>query len=628
MRAHHSTQLSPSPSLRAASRAAAHSTVDGPSASTSGDHLTVTGISASFGDRRVLSDISFTARDGDRIGLIGENGTGKSTLLSILSGRISPDAGEIHVTGTVGLLAQELPYADGTLLGRVLDDAQRGALSALADIELAANALADRPEAPGALRDYETALEVAERSGAWSAESRRGDIVSGLGLGGVAETRPIGELSGGQRLRLALASVLLEAPRVLLLDEPSNHLDDAAAAYLEQVLREWPGIVIVASHDRTLLDAITTRILDLDPLPVAAAELADAASAGTELADAVPAATEPAASEPAAGTSGSRGAPQSTDDTGSGLGVRVWGVGYSAARAARRDELERWRKRYEAETEERSALIHEIDIGSREVNKKHESKSEAKITRKFYADKDARVTARRARNARVRLEQLERERVRRPPEPLRFAGIHGGMEPAPGTNRTSDEAVLTARAVRVGGRLAETSLEVAPADRLLLAGPNGAGKSTLLAVLAGRLAPDAGMVDRARPVALLPQEVTFSHPERSTEATYLAAVGSDTAEQLPLASLGLIAHRDLSRPVGSLSVGQRRRVALAALLADPPPILLLDEPTNHLSLTLVEELEEALRHYAGALIIATHDRWLRSRWEGRTLHLEPFQEFD
>lgn len=601
-----------SPSLRAASRAASHSEVRSPGTSQAGDHLTVTGISKSFGDRRVLSDLSFTARDGDRIGLIGENGTGKSTLLNILAGDTSPESGHIHATGTIGLLSQELVYPNETPFGHVLDDAQRGALSTLDEIERAAAALAERPDDQAAIRAYDTALELAERSGAWSAESRRGEMVSGLGLGGIAETRLIGKLSGGQRLRLALASVLLERPRVLLLDEPSNHLDDASAAYLERVLGEWPGIVIVASHDRSLLDAITTRILDLDPLPVAASVLADA-----ELTDAqVTEATAASVVE----TQGPLDTPLSTDDTGSGLGLRAWGLGYSAARAARREELERWRRQYEAETDERAALIHEIEVGSREVNAKHESKSEAKITRKFYADKDARVTARRARNARVRLANLERERVRRPPQPLRFAGIRDGAETM--GSAEDHESVLTACAVEVDQRLPQTSIELGPRDRLLLEGPNGAGKSTLLDVLAGRITPDAGTVKRMHPVGLLPQEVIALHPEWSAEATYLSAVGDEVAEQYPLSSLGLIAPRDLSRAVGTLSVGQRRRVALAALLADPPPILLLDEPTNHLSLTLVEELEEAFHTYPGALVIATHDRWLRSRWPGRTLLLD------
>ncbi|QZY53518.1 ATP-binding cassette domain-containing protein [Leucobacter tenebrionis] len=335
--------------------------------------------------------------------------------------------------------------------------------------------------------------------------------------------------------------------------------------------------------------------------------------------------------------------------------------------------MQRWRARYAAETAERDELIHEIEVGSREVNRKHESKSEAKITRKFYADKDARVTARRARNARVRLEALERERVRRPPEPLRFKGFglastsERGVPirriPSPDSsasglrderaraereeraraereerdhrlarNSRSEPApapLIRADRVALAGRLRETSLKVEPGGRIMLTGPNGAGKSTLLAILARRLDPDRGELETAPStrVGYLPQEVEFAHPDRSAERAYVDAVGFEIADAVPLTATGLLAQRDIGRPVGTLSVGQRRRLALAALVADPPDLLLLDEPTNHLSLTLVEELEEALREFTvdpesgTGLVIATHDRWLRSRWEGEVLRL-------
>jgi macrolide transport system ATP-binding/permease protein len=639
MPAPHLARTSTAPDLAAATRAAARDT-----GSTRLTHLAIEGVSHAYEDRRVLSDISFTATPGDRIGLIGENGTGKSTLLRILAGAQQPDAGTVSLPGSVGLLAQELPYPEDAPISHVLDDAQRTAVATLARIESLGERLAAHPEDPATASAYSLALEEAEQSDAWSAEARRGEILAGLGLGGIPPHRAIGALSGGQRLRLSLAALLLEAPYTLLLDEPSNHLDDASAAYLERVLSAWPGIVIAASHDRALLDAVSTRILDLDALPVAASVLADAAAPGDGFGE------HDAHGGSADAYSADGYDTPVTDDTGSGLGVRLWGMGYSAARAARQAELARWRERYAAEQEERASLIHEIEVGSREVNRKHESKSEAKITRKFYADKDARVTARRARNARVRLESLERERVRRPPEPLRFGGFgvgDGAADPetgvpdgrfpageaairdsatpgvskigdAPAASADPETPLLRADRVALSGRLRATSLEVMPRSRIMLTGPNGAGKSTLLAILAGELQPALGTVERETRVGYLPQEVVFADPARTVAAVYRDAVGSEVAEAMPLSATGLLAPRDVERAVGSLSVGQRRRLALASLVADTPPVLLLDEPTNHLSLTLVEELEEALRDFDGALVIATHDRWLRSRWAGST----------
>ena len=611
-----STHRSTAPDLTAASRVAR----TGETRASGIGHLMVDGVSHRYGDRRVLSDISFTASPGDRVGLIGENGTGKSTLLRILAGvcapePLVPDTGSVVHPGSVALLTQELPYPDGTPIARVLDDAQGTSRAVLERIERLGAAVAADPDDTGLADDFADALEAADRDEAWSAEARRGDMLTGLGLRGIAETTPIDELSGGQRLRLALAAVLLERPFTLLLDEPSNHLDDASAAYLERVLRAWPGVVIVASHDRALLDAVTTRILDLDPLPVSARTLPDAAPPPAALGDDVDAAIPLPAGAPG------RPPTDETDDTGSGLGVRVWGVGYSAARDARREELRRWRERHAAESEEREELLHEIEVGSREVNKKHESKSESRITRKFYADKDARVTSRRARNARVRLETLERDRVRRPPEPLRFRGFAPGTGPEPAAPAPRSAPVLAAERVAATGRLSPVDLELGARGRLMLSGPNGAGKSTLLAILAGALTASSGDVVRHARIGYLPQEVDFDEPRRSVSDTYRQLVGGDTAEARPLAATGLLALRDLDRPVGTLSVGQRRRLALAALVADSPPILLLDEPTNHLSLSLVEELESALREFAGAVVIATHDRWLRARWEGEVLTL-------
>jgi macrolide transport system ATP-binding/permease protein len=154
----------------------------------------------------------------------------------------------------------------------------------------------------------------------------------------------------------------------------------------------------------------------------------------------------------------------------------------------------------------------------------------------------------------------------------------------------------------------------------MVQGGNGAGKSTLLKVLAGKLTPESGVVHRARGVrvGLLEQDVRFADPARSPRQIYAAAAGQGA---VALSQLGLLAGRDLDRPVGQLSIGQRRRLALAVLIARPPEVLLLDEPTNHLSLGLTEELEQALRSAPGAVVIASHDRWLRRTWEGAELVL-------
>jgi macrolide transport system ATP-binding/permease protein len=223
-----------------------------------------------------------------------------------------------------------------------------------------------------------------------------------------------------------------------------------------------------------------------------------------------------------------------------------------------------------------------------------------------------RGVSRRVRNARRRLDHLFAHRIPKPPAPLRFA--------ADMTAHAAEEGLaLSLSRVRVPGRLFLDHLDVPATGRRLVMGPNGAGKSTLLA---GRLEPAEGAVFRRRGlrVGLLEQNVSFSDPSSSAREVYDAAL-ADTPDVPSLKELGLIAPRDGWRPVGHLSAGQRRRLALAILVARSPHVLLLDEPTNHISLALAEELEEALGSAPGAIIVATHDRWLRRRWEGPELRL-------
>ena len=176
--------------------------------------------------------------------------------------------------------------------------------------------------------------------------------------------------------------------------------------------------------------------------------------------------------------------------------------------------------------------------------------------------------------------------------------------------------------------MAATSLTVGAGERWLITGANGSGKSTFLAVLSGALRVTGGTVrsPSGLRVGLLGQEVSLPDPARrgrgrSAAVAYADLVGGETAERLPLSSWGLLPPLVENRPVVELSVGQLRRLALAVLLAGAPEVLLLDEPTNHLSLPLVDAIEEALPDYPGAVAVASHDRWLRSRWAGRRLEL-------
>ena len=354
--------------------------------------------------------------------------------------------------------------------------------------------------------------------------------------------------------------------------------------------------MLIASHDRAFIDVVATTILDLDPVPLPHSVVLESSVV--------------------------RDHSGSNDSPGSGFGVARFGGGFTAYLRHRRDERDRWVRLYRAEQAELGRLRARVRSDQTVGHADRAPRSEARISRKFYSDRNATVVARRVNDAATALARLEREQVRRPPARLRFRGF--ASPDAASSRRVPGGPVLTATAVSVAGRLGETHVALGAPDRLLVTGPNGSGKSTLLQVLAGRLEPDTGCVTVHGQVrrGLLAQETAWGDAAVTVRDAYTAAVGVATAERMPLARLGLIAGRDLDRPVGSLSVGQRRRLDLAVLLADPPEVLLLDEPTNHLSVLLATDLEAALADYPGAVVVASHDRWLRAGWTGRVLELK------
>ncbi|KJK45093.1 antibiotic ABC transporter ATP-binding protein [Lentzea aerocolonigenes] len=440
-----------------------------------------------------------------------------------------------------------------------VQDVLDDALAEIRAVSARLDSLASTLEDPAALAEYGELLEWAQDHDLWDADRRAKLVLAGLGLSDVDSSRRLDTFSGGQRSRIGLAALLIRQPRAMLLDEPTNHLDDEAVSFLERRLSGLPGTVVVASHDRVFLDEVCTDIVDLDP---------------------------------------ARG------------GVTRYGGTYSDYLEAKRLELVRWEQQYAQEQDELQTLRVSVEVTAHQVNHQRTIKDNNKVGYDRHGGRVQKQISRRVRNAQQRLDELTRNQVRRPPAPLRFNGAMTGA--------SAEKLALSLRDVRLGGRLHIGQLDVQTSSRLMITGPNGAGKSTLLRILAGSLTPDAGDVHRARGVrvGLLEQDVVFPDLSRSARQLY-----SEMASSVPLAQLGLLASRDLDRPVGELSIGQRRRVALALLIAAPPDVLLLDEPTNHLSLSLAAELEDALKAAPGAVVIASHDRWLRRNWEGPTLAL-------
>jgi macrolide transport system ATP-binding/permease protein len=499
-----------------------------------------------FGDGAVLDGVSLTITAGQRLAVIGENGVGKSTLLRLLAGRLAPDGGEVRcTTESHSLVEQEMDARPGATVGSVRAEALRPPRDALSALNVAASGLAAGAER--AADWYAAALAHAERLAAWDAERRLDTALNAFDAH--FPEQPLASLSVGQRYRLRLGCALANPAGAVLLDEPSNHLDDSSLDRLVQWLLTFPGIVVFVTHDRWLLDAVATAIFDLDP----------ALDAGGTL----------------------------------------FGGSFLAYREARAGTLREWRRRYAASLDAEDKLSKQL-ITARATAPGHwqPGKGAAKHGRESRAASSVRLLQR-------RIDHLRIERGPEPPNPLTFT--------APEAADTGDATLLTATGIAVRGRVTQPSdspIRLGARGRLLVCGANGAGKSTLLSVLARHVIPDAGALTTAPgiKVGLLTQEDDW-HPNRAP-AEELAAWDLDQ-----IRATGLLRDSDLVRPCSRLSVGQRRRVALARILLSQPSVLLLDEPTNHLSVTLIDELSAALLSTPAAVVLVTHDRTLRS-----TLH--------
>ncbi|WP_412516750.1 ATP-binding cassette domain-containing protein [Actinomadura madurae] len=514
--------------------------------------LTAEGIRVARGGRTVLDGLTMTVSPRSRWGVVGENGRGKTTLLHVLSGALAPDEGEVRRVGTFGIAEQNMPAGESATVGDAVDRELADARAALRALDAATGALTDGR--PGADEDYAAALDAAEALGAWDAD-RRVDLAL-RNLGAVTDrARGLRELSVGERYRVRLACLLGAEHDFLLLDEPTNHLDAAGLAFLTERLRGHPGGIVLVSHDRALLEDVATTVLDLDPSP--------------------------------------DGRP------------RVHGDGFAGYREGREAELRRWEAEYERQRAEHVRLSRDLsEARNRLVTGWRPDKGTGKHQRATRAPALVRSVHRRR-------DELERHAVTAPEPPRRF-----GMPDLP----ARPGVLLAADGVRVDGRLRrEATLSLEAGSRVVVTGPNGAGKSTLLGVLAGRLAPTAGTARRAPGVraGLLAQESPPADGRRARDvfAAHVGrlittgAVAED--ETVSEAALGLLSSGELGKRVRELSMGQRRRLDLAMVLAARPHVLLLDEPTNHLSIALVDELTEALHATPAAVVLATHDRRLQ-----------------
>ncbi|MGV0793407.1 ABC-F family ATP-binding cassette domain-containing protein [Mycolicibacterium sp. XJ1819] len=512
-------------------------------------------------DAPLFDELSFTVGDG-RTGLVAPNGAGKSALLKLTAGELTPTAGSVTVDGRIGYLPQTLPMVAERTVADVLG-------------------IAPAVEALDALARGDASEAVFAAIGDdWDVEKRTQAQLDRLGLGHVEFDRRVGSLSGGEVVTLGLAAQLLDHPDVLLLDEPTNNLDVEARHHLYDVLDDFAGCLLLVSHDRTLLDRMD-RIAELHR-----GEIRFHGGNFTTYEQGLAEAERAAADR-----------------------VR------SAQQQLKREKRDMQQARERAARKSSNAARNLKDAGLPKI-----VAGAMKRSAQESAGRTDGVHAARVGDAKTRLE--EAERMLRDDEAIALE--------LPDTYVPAGRTVVRAEGLRVtrGDRhlLTDVDLHLRGPERVALTGPNGAGKSTLLRVVAGDLAPDAGIVQRADGrIAYLSQRLDLLNPQRTVAECLAASVPSlSPTRRRHLLVRFLFSGNRIHRPVADLSGGERLRATLACVLyAEPAPqLLLLDEPTNNLDLVSVGQLRDALRAYQGAFVVVSHDeRFLAEIGVQRTLRL-------
>ena len=504
--------------------------------------ITTTGLELRAGARILLEPTSLRVLPGDRIGLVGRNGAGKTTSLRVLAGESVPHAGQIDRKGPVGYLPQDPRTGDldVTAADRVLS--ARGLDQLVHDIAKVQVQLAEDPDNDALVRRYGNLEERFSGLGGYAAESEAARICANLGLPDRVLAQTLSTLSGGQRRRVELARILFAdngaEPTTLLLDEPTNHLDADSIVWLRDFLRRHNGGLIVISHDVELLDAVVNRVWYLDA---------------------------------------NRSA------------VDVYNVGWKTYLQQREtDERRRHRERANAERKIESL-------------KTQADKMRAKATKARAAHQmDRRAAALAAGLDEVRVS----DRVAR----LRF--------PAPAAcGRTPLTAEGLSKSYGSLEVFIDVDLAIDRGARVVVLGLNGAGKTTLLRILASVEAPDTGAVIPGHGLRLgyyAQEHETLDHDRSVLEnmRSAASATGRDDLNDTDLRKiLGafLFTGDDVAKPAGVLSGGEKTRLALAMLVTTAANVLLLDEPTNNLDPVSREQVLDALRTYAGAIVLVTHD---------------------
>ncbi len=556
--------------------------------------LTAHNLGLSFGAFDLFQGVTLSIANDSKIGLIGPNGVGKTSLLLMLAGINPPTHGQIALARgrRLGYLRQEAMDAFADRQHTVYTEME----TVFADLLRQQDRLDELAQQMGQaaseqlLQEYGDLQQRFEQAGGYEYELRIQQTLQGLGLGKECWTMPLNHLSGGQKTRALLARLLLEKPDLLILDEPTNHLDVDAVEWLEHVLEEWQGAVLIVSHDRYFLDHAVNTIWEMTP-----------------------------------------------------LGLEEYSGNYSAYVQQRE---ERWALQQRMFEEEKARLLNEVDYIQRNwVRDSTHAQALGRlrrVSRELHAIEQYGVLAMRSGRKWIEME-IRSERPMDVIEVIRRVNAlqlpsHRPLHIRPRLQASADGGAVALRTNGVtigypGNRLFCTGvLELRRGECAALMGPNGSGKTSFLKTLVGQIAPLEGEIETGPSfrVGYFAQAQDALNGERTVlEELRTHKMLDDEPARAYLAQY-LFRGEDVFKQIQMLSGGERARLALAILALQGANFLVLDEPTNHLDIPAREALQDVLDAFPGTILLVSHDRYLVDQlatqiWELRAGRLHVFR---